>query len=59
MTTERAKAINEWLKTHCQTCAENLNKGTKFVNCQSECEVQKDIGVACIHYKEYMAESEE
>lgn len=59
MTEERAKAINEWLGTHCQTCAENLDKGTEFVNCQVECEVQKDVGIACIHYEEYVAESED
>jgi hypothetical protein len=59
MTTEREKAINEWLGTHCQTCVENLDRGTEFVNCQAECEVQKDVGIACIHYEEYVAESEE
>ena len=52
MTTEREKAINEWLGTHCQTCVENLDRGTEFVNCQAECEVQKDVGIACIHYEE-------
>lgn len=59
MTIERAKAINEWLETHCQTCTENLDRGTGFVNCQAECEVQKDIGIACIHYEEYVSESSE
>jgi len=57
MTAERAKVINEWLRTHCKTCVENLDKGTEFVNCQAECEVQKDIGVACIHYEKYKTES--
>ena len=59
MTPERAKSINEWLNTHCQTCVENLDRGTGYVNCQSECEVQKDIGIACIHYEEYVREDEE
>jgi len=59
MTAEREEAINEWLGVHCQTCMENLDRGTGFVNCQAECEVQKDIGIACIHYEEYMAESED
>lgn len=54
MTPERAKAINDWLGEHCQKCIENLDRGTVFVNCQSECEVQKDIGIACIHYEEYI-----
>lgn len=49
---ERQKAINGWLDSHCQTCAENLDRGTGFVNCQAECEVQKDVGIACIHYEE-------
>ena len=59
MTVERARAINEWLKTHCQTCAANLDRDTESVNCQAECEVQKDVGIACIHYEEYISESEE
>lgn len=59
MTAERQLAINDWLHTHCQSCVENLDRGTGFVNCQSECEVMKDIGIACIHYQEYVAESEE
>ena len=59
MTQERKKAIDEWLHIHCQTCTENLNRGTGFVNCQSECEVLKDIGIACIHYEEYVEESED
>ena len=58
MTAERQKAINEWLDIHCQTCAENLDRGTGFVNCQAESEVQKDVGIACIHYEECVAESE-
>lgn len=52
MTAERAKAINEWLGTHCLKCANNSDRGTDFVNCQVECEVQKDTGVACIHFEE-------
>lgn len=52
MELSRAKAINEWLKTHCNKCEHNLDCGTGCVNCQSECEVQKDIGVECIHYEE-------
>ena len=58
MTKERQKKIDEWCKVYCQKCAENLDRGTGFVNCQAECEVQKDIGIACIHYEEYV-ESEE
>ena len=53
MTEERQKAIDEWCKIHCQTCTENLDRGTGYLNCQAECEVQKDVGVACIHYDEY------
>ena len=52
MTAERKKAINEWLDIHCRTCANNDDRGTDFLNCQAECEVQKDIGIACIHYEE-------
>ena len=58
MTAEREKAINEWLDTHCRKCTYNDDKGTDFVNCQAEHEVQKDVGIACIHYEEYV-ESEE
>lgn len=59
MTAEREKAINEWLGIHCPKCANNADKGTEFLNRQAECEVQKDVGIACIHYEEYMAESED
>lgn len=52
MTTEREKSINEWLDKHCRMCANNDDRGTDFLNCQAECEVQKDIGIACIHYEE-------
>ena len=52
MTAERAKAINEWLRIHCQKCANNDDKGTGFVNCQAEGEVEKDVGIACIHYEQ-------
>ena len=53
MTPKRQKAIDEWLSTHCRKCAENDDRGTGYVNCQAECEVQKDVGIACIHYDEY------
>ena len=53
MTLERQKAIDEWLSEHCPKCAENDDRGTEYVNCQAECEVQKDVGIACIHYDEY------
>ena len=59
MTEKREIAINEWLGKHCRNCANNNDRGTEFVNCQAECEVVKDIGIACIHYEEYVAESEE
>lgn len=49
---ERQLEINEWCKSHCPKCEYNLDKGTEFVNYQAECEVQKDIGIACIHYEE-------
>lgn len=51
MTEERQKIINEWLSIHCQTCEFNDDRGTGYVNCQSECEVVKDIGIECIHYE--------
>ena len=53
MTPKRQKAIDEWLSAHCPKCAENDDRGTGYVNCQAECEVQKDVGIACIHYDEY------
>ena len=53
MTPERQKAIDGWLSTHCRKCAENDDRGTGYVNCQAECEVQKDVGISCIHYEEY------
>ena len=52
MTAEREKAINEWLRVNCPKCANNDDRGTDFLNCQCECEVQKDVGIACIHYEE-------
>lgn len=52
MTVERARAINEWLAVHCPKCEYNDDRGTVFTNCQAECEVQKDVGIACIHYEE-------
>ena len=48
----REEAISEWLNIHCPKCANNDDRGTDFLNCQAECEVQKDIGIACIHYEE-------
>ena len=59
MTAERQKAIDEWCNTHCQTCVENLDRGTGYLNCQAECEVQKDVGIACIHYEEAVEEIDE
>lgn len=56
MTAERQKKIDEWCNIHCQNCVENLDRGTGYLNCQAECEVQKDIGIACIHYEEAMEE---
>ena len=53
MTAEREKAIDEWLSAHCPKCAENDDRGTVYVNCQAECEVLKDVGIACIHYDDY------
>ena len=53
MTAERKKAIDEWLSAHCPKCAENDDRGTGYVSCQAECEVQKDVGISCIHYEEY------
>ncbi len=59
MTAEREKAIKEWLGTHCKKCIYNEDRGTDFLNCTAKCEVQKDVGIACIHYEEYIEESEE
>ena len=59
MTAERVRAIKEWLDIHCRNCVNNDDRGTDFLNCQAECEVQKDIGISCIHYEEYVEESEE
>ena len=56
MTMERARAIKEWLDNHCCKCANNDDRGTDNVNCQAECEVQKDVGIACIHYEKYVEE---
>ena len=53
MTPERQKSIKEWLSIHCQKCVENDDRGTGYVNCQAECEVQKDVGIECIHYEQY------
>ncbi len=51
MSPERQALINEWLNAYCPKCANNDDRGTEFVNCQAECEVQKDVGIACIHYE--------
>jgi hypothetical protein len=59
MTAERKKAIDEWLSGHCPKCAENDDRGTGYVNCQAECEVQKDVGISCIHYEEYYEQEDE
>lgn len=59
MAPERQKAITEWLDIHCQKCVENTDRGTGYVNCQAECEVQKDYGIACIHYEEYCEQEDE
>lgn len=56
--TEREKAIKEWLDIHCRMCANNDDRGTKFVNCQAEYETLKIFGISCIHYEKYI-ESEE
>ena len=56
---ERQKAIDEWLSEYCQKCTENDDRGTGYVNCQAECEVQKDVGIACIHYEEYIEQEDE
>ena len=52
MTAERKKTIDEWLSAHCSKCAENDDRGTGYVNCQAEFEVQKGVGISCIHYEE-------
>lgn len=59
MTVERARAINEWLGIHCRKCVNNDDRGTGFTNCQAECEVEKNVGIACIHYEEGYEEGEE
>ena len=58
MTEERANAIAEWARINCRTCANNDDAGTDFVNCQAEHEVLKDVGIACVHYEEYIGEAE-
>ena len=52
MTIQRANKIEKWLDKHCRMCANNADRDSQFVNCQAECEVEKDIGIACIHYEE-------
>ncbi len=54
MSPKRQALINEWLSTYCPSCVNNDDRGTRYVNCQAECEVQKDVGVSCIHYEEYI-----
>ncbi len=51
ITVERAKLINKWLDIHCCKCANNSDKENGFVNCQAKCEVEKDVGISCIHYE--------
>ena len=51
MTKERIKAINDWLNIHCHKCENNIDIGTGYVNCDAECEVKKDTGIDCIHYR--------
>ena len=48
----RQELQTEWLKAYCPTCENNSDWGTKYCNCQAEYEVEKDIGIACIHYEE-------
>lgn len=49
----RQELQTEWLKEYCPKCANNDDRGTEYCNCQAEYEVEKDIGIACIHYEEY------
>ena len=49
----RQELQTEWLKEYCPTCANNYDRGTEYCNCQAEYEVEKDIGIACIHSEEY------
>ena len=49
----RDELQTEWLREHCPKCENNRDKGTEFCNCEAECEVVKDVGIACIHYEEY------
>lgn len=58
MTAERVKAINQWVGKYCKTCVNNNDHGTEYINCQAEWEVQKDVGIACIHYEEYVEDEE-
>ena len=51
-TVERKIKQLEWQKNYCMNCENNLDKGTYFINCQAEYEVEKDVGIACIHYEE-------
>ena len=55
----RQELQTEWLKAYCPTCANNNDFGTKYCNCQAEYEVEKDIGIACIHYEERKVGDEE
>lgn len=57
-TAHREELQTEWLKAYCPTCANNDDRGTEYCNCQAEYEVEKDIGIACIHYEEYHEERE-
>lgn len=51
MTPQRMALMNIWVRTHCTTCKNNLDKGTEHINCQAAYEVEKDVGIACIHYE--------
>ena len=53
MTAERQKIIDEWCGIFCHNCVENIDRGTGYVTCLSECEFEKD-GIACIHYEGYV-----
>ena len=52
----RTELQTEWLREHCPKCVNNLDRDTDYCNCEAECEVVKDVGIACIHYEEYCEE---
>ena len=57
---ERQKKIDAWMDEHCQKCEYNNDReaGPEYLDCQAECEVEKDVGIACIHYEEHMEEED-